>query len=286
MRPSPHFLQMLNQLQMKVRHATASTGIGERRSRSKGMGMEFADYREYVPGDDTRHLDARLHARLGDLYVREYEVLRQLPVQILIDGSRSMQEKFDVARWLANALGYLALAGGDRAQFAFWSGKRLTLSPRFQGVSRAERMFEWVEDVEADGREPFDAALPELATHMVPNGLAVVISDFWVADPARAIQLIAASGGEIWALQVLTPGELDPAQMPQGEVRLVDAESGEEILVPLDRNTLAQYRRTMGEWQAGLTETIHGALGQHLLFRTDDNLEKRLLDLRTAGLLT
>lgn len=286
MRPSPHFLQMLNQLQMKVRHATASTGIGERRSRSKGMGMEFADYREYVPGDDTRHLDARLHARLGDLYVREYEVLRQLPVHIVIDGSRSMEEKLDVARWLANALGYLALSGGDRAQLAFWSGKRLVMSPRFQGVSRAERLFEWVEDVEADGRESFDAALPELATHIVPNGLAIVISDFWLADPARAMRPIAATGGEIWALQVLTPGELDPTLLPQGEVRLIDAESGEEILVPLDRNTLAEYRRTMGEWQARLTETIHGALGQHLLFRTDDDLEKRLLDLRTAGLLT
>jgi uncharacterized protein (DUF58 family) len=290
MRPSPHFLHTLDRLQMRVRHATASTGIGERRSRSKGVGMEFADYRGYIQGDDTRHLDAHLHARLGDFYIRQYEVLKQLPVTILIDGSRSMQqgepEKLDVARWLSGCLGYLALSGGDLVQLSFWSGRNLSFSPRFQGVRRADRLFVWAEDAAPDGREPFDAALAEFASHLPRSGLAILISDFWVENPAGALRTIAASGTELWAVQALMPGELDPALLSQGETRLIDAESGEEILIALDKGVLADYRQALEQWQHELAQAIREIEGEHVLVRTDDDLEKLVLALRARGLFT
>src|SRR5690242_1165013 len=105
MKPSASLLTVLSRLRLRARHAVASGGVGERPSRQKGSGIDFADYRAYVPGDDTRHLDARLHARLGGFFVREYEVMKQLPVTILIDGSRSMLQgslKLDLAKWLAS----------------------------------------------------------------------------------------------------------------------------------------------------------------------------------------
>lgn len=289
MRPSPHFLQVLNQLQMQMRHATASTGIGERRSRAKGAGIEFADYRSYQPGDDTRRLDARLHARLGDYFVREYEVLKQLPVTILLDGSRSMlqgqPEKLDVGRWLANALGYLALSSGDLVQLAFWSGRRLLMSPRFQGAGRADRLFDWVEHAEPDGNEPFDVALPELAAHLPASSLCIVLSDFWVEDAARALRPLTASGSELWAFHILTREERDPAALGAGESRVIDAESGEELLIALDPGTVARYREAFDRFTLALSDAIHLTLGQYTLVPAESDLEKLVLGLRSRGLL-
>lgn len=288
MRPSPHFLHRLNRLQMQVRHATASTGIGERRSRSKGAGMEFADYRRYIQGDDTRHLDAHLHARLGEYYIRQYEVLKQLPVTILLDGSRSMQQgrpdKLEVARWLSGALAYLALAGGDLVRLSFWSGTRLSFSPHFQGARRAERLFEWAEHAVPEGALPFEAALAEFAPRLPRGGLVILLSDFWVEDPTNIFRSIGANGSELWAFQILTPGELDPTLLGQGEVRLVDAESGEEILIALDKGVIADYRRALELWQRGLAQAIRETEGQHILVRTNDDLERILVALRAKGL--
>lgn len=290
MRPSSSFLHLLDRLQVKVRHAVASSGIGERRSRQKGAGMEFADYRSYVPGDDTRHLDARLHARLGGYFVREYEVSKQLPVTIIIDGSRSMArgnpQKLDLARWLANCLGYVAISGGDVVRFAFWSGRRLVMSPRFQGIRRADRMFDWVEAAATEGSRPFDEALGEAASHTPSDSLSIVLSDLWLEDPARALQSLAMGGAEVWAFHILAEEEFEPPFEAGGEVRLVDSESGEELLLAVDRGVLASYRDALLRWRGELTEALRPIDGTMLEARTGVERENFLLGLRARGLLT
>jgi hypothetical protein len=78
--PSPRLLTSLMRSRLLVRRARATIGVGERRSRSKGSGMEFIDYREYHPGDDVRHLDPHLYARTGGYFVRQHAVYQQLPI--------------------------------------------------------------------------------------------------------------------------------------------------------------------------------------------------------------
>lgn len=251
--------------------------------------MEFADFRPYVPGDDTRHLDARLHARLGDFYVREYEVLKQLPVTILIDASRSMThhpQKLDLARWLANAFGYLALAGGDIVRIGFWTGRRLVYSPRFQGVSRADRLFGWVEREAPEGPRPFDDALADAANDIPRDSLVILLSDFWLDDPKRSLRLLAGKGAELWAFHILAPDEIDPPAQPGGEIHLLDAESGDTILLSLDRATLTSYREALAQWRTDLTETLRTLDGTLLDLPTPTDPEKFLLSLRAKGLLS
>ena len=117
--PSPALLTSLMRSRLLVRQARATIGIGERRSRGKGAGMEFIDYREYQPGDDVRHLDPHLHARTGGYFVRQHAVYQQLPITIVVDGSASMNfgtpTKFDFACGLAAAELMLAAVGGDRS---------------------------------------------------------------------------------------------------------------------------------------------------------------------------
>src|SRR5678816_3806752 len=115
---TPELLRRLEQLQLLARRRAKSSAKGERRSRARGQSVEFADYRNYAPGDDFRYLDWNLYGRLERLFLKLYEEERELPVRIFLDSSESMTfgdpRKFDFARQIAAAIGYVALCGFDR----------------------------------------------------------------------------------------------------------------------------------------------------------------------------
>src|SRR5215475_10147780 len=115
---TPELLRRLEQFQLLAARRAKSSAKGERRSRSRGQSVEFADYRNYAHGDDFRYLDWNLYGRLERLFVKLYEEERELPVRIFLDASESMTFgepcKFDFARQVAAAIGYVALCGFDR----------------------------------------------------------------------------------------------------------------------------------------------------------------------------
>src|SRR3989441_4763647 len=115
---SPELLRRLEQFQLLAARRAKSSAKGERRSRARGQSVEFADYRNYVAGDDLRYLDWNLYGRLERLFLKLYEEERELPVRIFLDASESMSfgepRKFDFARQVAAAVGYVALCGFDR----------------------------------------------------------------------------------------------------------------------------------------------------------------------------
>src|SRR6266545_6881840 len=111
-------LRRLEQFQLLAQRRAKSAAKGERRSRARGQSVEFADHRNYVPGDDFRYIDWNLYGRLDKLFLKLYEEERELPVRIFLDASESMTfgepRKFDFARQVAAAIGYVALCGFDR----------------------------------------------------------------------------------------------------------------------------------------------------------------------------
>ena len=115
---SNDLMKRLEQLQLLAQRRSKSSSKGERRSRARGYSVEFADYRNYVPGDDLRRIDWNLFGRLGRLFLKLYEEERELPVIIYLDASESMLfgevTKFDFARQVAAAIGYVSLCGFDR----------------------------------------------------------------------------------------------------------------------------------------------------------------------------
>src|SRR5882724_7522816 len=115
---TPELLRRLEQFQLLAARRAKSSAKGERRSRARGQSVEFADYRTYVHGDDFRYLDWNLYGRLERLFLKLYEEERELPVRIFLDASESMTfgepRKFDFARQVAAAVGYVALSGFDR----------------------------------------------------------------------------------------------------------------------------------------------------------------------------
>src|SRR5712691_7914348 len=115
---TPELLRRLEQFQLLAARRAKSSARGERRSRARGQSVEFADYRNYTHGDDFRYLDWNLYGRLERLFLKLYEEERELPVRIFLDASESMTfgepRKFDFARQVAAASGYVALCGFDR----------------------------------------------------------------------------------------------------------------------------------------------------------------------------
>src|SRR5881392_2577900 len=115
---TPELLRRLEQFQLLAARRAKSSARGERRSKARGQSVEFADYRNYSAGDDFRYLDWNLYGRLEKLFLKLYEEERELPVRIFLDASESMTfgtpRKFDFARQVAAAVGYVALSGFDR----------------------------------------------------------------------------------------------------------------------------------------------------------------------------
>src|SRR5882672_3593005 len=115
---TPELLRRLEQFQLLAARRAKSSARGERRSKARGQSVEFADHRTYVAGDDFRYIDWNLFGRLDRLFLKLYEEERELPVRIFLDASESMSfgepRKFDFARQIAAAIGYVALCGFDR----------------------------------------------------------------------------------------------------------------------------------------------------------------------------
>src|SRR5271156_5744290 len=143
---TPELLRRLEQFQLLAARRAKSSARGERRSKARGQSVEFADHRNYVPGDDFRYLDWNLYGRLEKLFLKLYEEERELPVRIFLDASESMgfgePRKFDFARQVAAAVGYVALCGFDRLPvhiFPDINPKAPTLDPATLSAEMAAR---------------------------------------------------------------------------------------------------------------------------------------------------
>lgn len=281
-------LEQLSTSRLLVSQAMPSVGVGERRSASKGVGLEFAEHRPYRTGDDVRHIDPRVLARLGESYVRQYFVDRQMPVFVLLDASASMlagkPSKFDVAAQLAQIMGFVGLAAGDRVRLGIAAGGTFTWGSAIQGASRADRLFAAVDGVEPAGSLDFGDAIERAARDMGKGGYVVLVGDFWDDHIDDALDLLQDRGHEIVAIQVVAPEELDPGALGNGTLVMVDDETGDEIEVAVDEDVMTSYREELAAFQAKLRRHLVSRGGRFFQVSTAANVERFVLhELRTAG---
>ncbi|HEY6169161.1 MAG TPA: DUF58 domain-containing protein [Verrucomicrobiae bacterium] len=259
---SPDLLRRLEQLQLLAARRAKSSARGERRSRARGQSVEFADYRNYVFGDDLRYLDWNLYGRLDRLFLKLYEEERELPVRIFLDASESMTfgepRKFDFARQVAAAVGYVALCGFDRVTVQAFpdrpeeSAARGALR-RVRGRKSSLQFFQNLSQITASGAANLNDALRRGALEARQAGLAVVLSDF--LDPAgyeAGLGALVGRGFQVNAVQILAPEELEPTNF--GDLRLVDSETGEHREVTFGKFRLKAYRQTVENFRQRLKE--------------------------------
>lgn len=290
---SPDLMKRLEQLQLLARRRSKSTAKGERRSGARGQSVEFADYRTYVPGDDLRRIDWNLFGRLERLFLKLYEEERELPVTIYLDSSESMSfgrvSKFDFARQVAAAVGYVALCGFDRVTvepFPLADDQAGLVGElrAVRGRRSAMRFFDNLNRLKAGGTADFNQALRLGAMKHRAQGVIVVLSDF--LDPAGyedGLKSLASRGSEVHAVQILAPEELEPSSY--GDLRVIDSETGAEQEVTFGKYRLKAYRATVQNYCRRLQEYCRARGIRYQLAQPDTPIDDLLLKaMRTGGM--
>jgi uncharacterized protein (DUF58 family) len=283
------FLRQLERLQLIMRSPVRGGLKGGRRSVKRGQSVEFADYRDYALGDDLRQLDWNVYARLERLFVKLFIEEEDITVTLLVDASASMAtgrpEKLVFAKRAAAALGYIGLASEDRVVVSALAGR---IARRRAGLRGSSRVFRLLADLSAIGPVggPTDlvAAARHAAAQLHGRGVVVLLSD--LLDPAadRIIRELAATGSELVVLHILSPDELDPVL--EGDLRLVDTETGEGVDVTVDLPTLDAYRERLSAWKAGFAELAAKRGAMYVDLASDVNLaELMFAELRRRRVL-
>lgn len=285
----PAAQQELARRRLTVRGAAhARGGAGERPTRARGAGLDFAEHRPYRPGDDIRTLDAAVTARTGQPVVREYVVTGQLPVLVVLDagpGMRLHPRKWRLAQGLAAALAFTALSGGDRVQVVT-AAETTRASGWLQGVNRAAHLLGFLGAVRPGARGSLPSALAHPATRAPRGTLTVLVSDFLHEQVPGALAGLPARGQEVLAAQVLDPLELDPAGLGRGVTRLLDVHGDEELTVTLDDAARRAYRAALADWNAALGAQVTRAGGRWLSVDAARPLEQVILrDLIARGVI-
>jgi uncharacterized protein (DUF58 family) len=248
------FLKKLEYLSLVSKRVFRGSLMAQRRTTQLGTGVEFADHREYHPGDDFRHIDWNLFARQDELLLKRFQEEEDLHVYFLIDCSRSMAfgdpPKFDFARRVAAALAYIALADLDRVAITAFAADISADLPLTRGKGRILALLNFLEGLPAAGE---DTNLERVATGFIHRdqrrGLVVVVSDLF--DPngfERGLDLLRHRKYEPHVVQVYDRFEKEPADM-LGDVEMWDVESGAARKVTVTEKNLRQYRRLFDEYQ-------------------------------------
>ena len=251
------FLRQLERLQLIMKAPVRGGLKGGRRSVKRGQSVEFADFRDYALGDDLRQLDWNVLARLEKLFIKLYVEEEDITVHFLLDASSSMvggtPPKLLFAKRAAAALGYIGLASEDRVAVTALAGRAGRRQVALRGSGRVFRLLAALSAIDtADGPTDLVAAARHAAAQLSGRGVIVLLSDLF--DPAadKVIRELAATGSELVILHVLSPEELDPDF--EGDVRLVDVESGDGIDVTVDLATIDDYKARLLAWQESFAD--------------------------------
>ncbi|HKD67632.1 MAG TPA: DUF58 domain-containing protein [Candidatus Binataceae bacterium] len=246
------FLARLEQLRIKTRREYAGQGKGSHLSPRRGSSLEFADYRHYTPGDDFRYIDWSLYARSDKLYIKLFKEEEDLLTYIFVDASASMglplkDRKFASAITIALALAYVALSSGDRVMVRVLAGSGKKAAPAFvTGRHRIVELARQLGGIGPGGQLDLAPALAGELAALKRAGKVFVVSDFQMMfnSISQAMGLFVASNMDATAVQVLGGGELAADDL-EGDVEVIDSETGERLRVSMSRRSREQYRTSL-----------------------------------------
>jgi uncharacterized protein (DUF58 family) len=260
--PSPFdetFLRRLERLSLIARRVRTGRYQGERRSTKHGSSVEFADYRDYTPGDDLRRLDWRIYARLERPFIKLFEEEEDQAVHLLLDASASMdwpegeteRNKWHFARKLIAGLGYIALAGGDRLTVTCLTPNGgQSWGPR-RGRSHLHALLNYLAALSPAGPTDLNASLRVVALAQKRPGLLFLVSDlFSPAGHESGLSALGSTGYEVNVLHLLSPDEIEPAL--SGDLRLHDVETGQAQDMTIDPAMRHLYRQRFDAWRAAI----------------------------------
>jgi len=311
---APQFLAQLERLQLVNRRRLTGTLMGEHRSPRHGPSLDFADFRDYYPGDDLRRLDVAALARLDRLLLTLYDAEDDLTLRLLVAPSGSMdRETLQPAPALArpdrpllklcHAVDDLRrrrrgdTAGsveGEKLQratelagalgfVALTRRDEVVLSEfppaghprRFRGRASAVELFEHLAGLKAAGETRLSQAADRLLSQRGSAGLVVVISDLLTADWDDGLRRLPARGADLAVVHLVHPSDLDPVL--EGDLELVDAETAERLEVSLNADIVADYRSAALAWADDVAARVRSRGGVYVRVLSSESVETMLL---------
>jgi uncharacterized protein (DUF58 family) len=285
----PQFLVRLEQLELVSRKIFMGRMKGERRSKRKGQSVEFADYRNYVIGDDLRHLDWNLFARLDRLFIRLFMEEEDLHVYILVDNSLSMDfgkpTKLHFAKQVAAALGFIGLVNMDRVVLEAFNDRLTQSMPAARGRRSLWRLVDFLQKLEPAGPSDLKKALRTFSLKCSGKGIVILLSDFMDKQGYEdALRYLIARQLDIYAIQILSQEEIEPEIV--GDLQLTDIEDQDVADVTVSGPLLKRYKQNLKAYQAALYEFCNRR-GVSYLFTSNQVPFERLIFnfLRQRGLV-
>ena len=283
----------IGQLDVVSRKIFSGKIQGERRSKRRGQSVEFADFRQYVHGDDLRFIDWNIFGRLDRLFLKIFLEEEDLSLVVAVDASASMDwgdpSKFVFAQRLAMALGYIGLVNHNRVTLAAFGGQGgLQVLKNLRGRRKTAEMGRWLLDLKPGGADTFEESMKSLALGRQGRGVMVVLSDFLLKGGyEKGLRYVAGRGFDLWCMQTLAPQEIDPAAHGlAGDWRLTDLEDRDETEVTASPGLIEQYRANLGAWCANLRDFAVRRSIMHMVVDTSTEVDELLLEyMRRRGLL-
>ncbi len=266
------FLRQLDRLTLLTKSPVRGGLKGGRRSVKRGQSVEFADYRDYALGDDLRQLDWNVFARLERLFVKLFVEEEDVTITFVIDGSASMDTgqpaKLLFAKRAAAALGYIGLASEDRVTVTALSGRTARRHVSLRGSGRALRLLAGLSAIgTSTGPTDLVAAARHAGSQLRGRGIIVLISDLLDPGADRMIRDLAGTKSELIVLHILSPDEIEP--QIEGDLRLVDTETGDSVDVTADLATIDRYKARLAAWQAGFADLAAKRRATYVTLSTD-----------------
>jgi uncharacterized protein (DUF58 family) len=253
----PELLVRLERLELVSRKIFRGRMKGERRSRRKGQSVEFADFRNYVQGDDLRFIDWNLYARLDKLFLKLFLEEEDLHFYTLIDASASMDfgdpNKLFYARQLAAALGFVGLCRADRVKIETLGTTHRRPGPTLRGRHSVWRMIEYLNTVRPGENVTLAEGVKNFCVRNTGKGILVLVTDLMdKSGYETAFRFLVAQEMDVYVIHLLSQEELDPDV--KGDLRLIDCEDSDVAEITVSRPLLDRYRRTLAAFINGARE--------------------------------
>ena len=285
----PSFMARLDQLDVISRKMLAGKLKGERRSKRRGQSVEFADYRNYVVGDDLRFIDWNIYARLDRLFLKLFLEEEDLSLYILVDVSKSADfgdpAKAYYMKQVAAALGYIGLVNYNRVHIAAMANGIVADSGALRGRRRVAQMIEFVSGLSVGGASDLADACKKFALQHRHKGVCVVLSDFFdKGGYEQGLRYVAGGKYDLFCVQCLAPQEIEPDL--QGDLKLRDIEDDDMAEVSITQPLIKQYKANLNAYCLSLKDYVTRRGGTYLFTSTSVPFDTLVLNyLRERGLL-
>lgn len=286
---TPEMLNQLERMELVSRKIFRGRMKGERRSKRKGQSVEFADYRNYVPGDDLRFIDWNLFARLDKLFLKLFLEEEDLHFYALVDCSKSMEfgspTKFWYAKQLAAALGYIGLCRSDRIRIEPLGSPLAMQAPVLRGKQSLWRMLDFVSKLPCDSKQSLETSIKSFCLRNQGKGILVLITDLMdKSGYEQALKYLISRDLDIYLIHVLSQEEIDPDL--KGDLKLLDAEDQDFAEVSVSQRLLDRYRHTLARFIEGAKEFCSKRNIMYMMTSTDRPVERLISRyLRQRGLV-